>query len=148
VSITPADCKAARKLLGWSQHDLAIKMLVTTTVISQFESRVRLPWFLDLGELQRVFESAGVEFTNGGEPGVRMKGTSVDFDYDLDEIVSDGGWQISLRTAVKQYIEARKNLPPGGVIDPFLGRDHGKVPKLFDASHLEALAQLPEFRAR
>jgi transcriptional regulator with XRE-family HTH domain len=75
VSIIPAECAAARKLLGWSQYDLAIKMLVSTNVISQFESRVRLPWLLDLGELQRAFEARGVIFVeeNGDWPGVRLR---------------------------------------------------------------------------
>ena len=64
MSITPAECKAARKLVGWSQHDLAAKLLLTTTVICRFETRERLPWSLDLAELERLFEAAGIEFTD------------------------------------------------------------------------------------
>jgi transcriptional regulator with XRE-family HTH domain len=146
--ITGEQVKAARKLLGWSQVRLASQSGFADATLAKFERGEIRPSVLGLTTIKRALEAAGVEFTNGGQPGVRMRGIQVHFDYDLDEIVSDGGRQISLRTAVKQYIEARKNLPLGGVIDPFLGRDHGKVPNIFDASHLEALAQLPEFRSR
>jgi ribosome-binding protein aMBF1 (putative translation factor) len=75
MSITPAECKTARKLVGWSQHDLAAKLLLTTTVICRFETRERLPWSLNLAELERLFEAAGVEFTDD-EDGVRLKAKS------------------------------------------------------------------------
>jgi ribosome-binding protein aMBF1 (putative translation factor) len=58
MSITPAECMTARKLVGWSQHDLAAKLLLTKTVICRFETRERLPWSLDLAELERLFEAA------------------------------------------------------------------------------------------
>jgi transcriptional regulator with XRE-family HTH domain len=72
VSITPAECKAARKLVGWSQRDLATKLLLDKSAIRKFESRGRLPWTLDLVELRRLFEAAGLEFMND-EDGVRLK---------------------------------------------------------------------------
>jgi ribosome-binding protein aMBF1 (putative translation factor) len=72
VSITPAECKAARKLVGWSQRDLATKLLLDKSAIRKFESRERLPWTLDLVELRRLFEAAGLEFVND-EDGVRLK---------------------------------------------------------------------------
>jgi transcriptional regulator with XRE-family HTH domain len=64
MSITPAECKAARRRLGWSQHDLATRLVVAKDVIRQFESRESLPWALNLIELRRVFEAAGLEFTD------------------------------------------------------------------------------------
>jgi transcriptional regulator with XRE-family HTH domain len=75
VSITPAECKAARKLLGWSQDYVATKLRVGKQAIRKFESRERLPWTLDLAELQRLFEAAGVEF-DGDEAGVKHKAKS------------------------------------------------------------------------
>jgi ribosome-binding protein aMBF1 (putative translation factor) len=74
MSITPAECKTARKLVGWSQHDLAAKLLLTTTVICRFETRERL-WSLNLAELERLLEAAGVEFTDD-EDSVRLKAKS------------------------------------------------------------------------
>jgi transcriptional regulator with XRE-family HTH domain len=72
LSITPAECKAARKLLGWSQDHVATKLRIGKQAVRKFESRERLPWTLDLGKLQRLFEAAGVEFADG-EDGVKLK---------------------------------------------------------------------------
>jgi transcriptional regulator with XRE-family HTH domain len=76
VRITPAESKAARKLLGWSQEKLATELLINENSVSSFERRQRLPRQLDLVKLRRVFESAGVEFT-AGEPGVRRSRAQV-----------------------------------------------------------------------
>jgi transcriptional regulator with XRE-family HTH domain len=73
VSITPAECKAARKLLGWSQPKLAEMLFVAATVIGEFERRERLSPSLNFRKLRAIFEAAGVEFTNGGEPGIKLK---------------------------------------------------------------------------
>jgi transcriptional regulator with XRE-family HTH domain len=73
VSITSAECKAARKLLGWSQPKLAEMLYVGEGTIGQFERRRRRWPSLNLHKLRAVFEAAGVEFTNGGEPGVKLK---------------------------------------------------------------------------
>jgi transcriptional regulator with XRE-family HTH domain len=71
--ITPAESKAARKLLGWSQHDLATKLLIGQNSISAFERRERLSPMLDFAKLRAIFEAAGIEFTNGAEPEVKLK---------------------------------------------------------------------------
>jgi ribosome-binding protein aMBF1 (putative translation factor) len=71
--ITPAECNAARKPLGWSQRHVASKLLLDQSVIGKIESRKRLPRALDLGNLQRLFESAGVEFTVGAEPTLKAR---------------------------------------------------------------------------
>jgi transcriptional regulator with XRE-family HTH domain len=70
--LTPGQCKAARKLLRWSQDGLAAKLFLSSgDAIRDFESRTRLPWSLHLRRLQEVFEEAGVEFTDD-EAGVRF----------------------------------------------------------------------------
>jgi transcriptional regulator with XRE-family HTH domain len=73
LSITPAECKAARNLLGWSQPKLAGMLFIAGTVIGEFERRQRLSPSLNLRKLRAIFEAAGVEFTNGGKSGVRLK---------------------------------------------------------------------------
>jgi transcriptional regulator with XRE-family HTH domain len=71
--ITPAECKAARKLLGWAQSKLAEMLFVGEGTIGQFERRQRHWRSLNLHKLRSIFESAGVEFTNGEKSGVRLK---------------------------------------------------------------------------
>jgi transcriptional regulator with XRE-family HTH domain len=78
VSITPAECKAAREMLGWSQPQLAEMLFVGGTTIGQFERRLRHSPSLNLDKLRAVFEAAGVEFTNCGEPGVKLKAKAND----------------------------------------------------------------------
>jgi hypothetical protein len=65
----------------------------------------------------------------------------IDFDYDLEEIVTYGGKPMSLRTAIRQW----KALPreQQGLADFF--RDKGKEPSIFEFAHIKKLAKLPEF---
>ena len=69
--ITHKQARAARLLLGWKQRDAAQKVASATPVVSQAE-RGR---FSDTtaARLRAAYEAAGVEFTNGGQPGVRMR---------------------------------------------------------------------------
>jgi transcriptional regulator with XRE-family HTH domain len=67
--------KAARALLGWSQDALADAAAVSRPTVKRLESRKG-----DLGgrpdtieRLRRTLERNGIEFMNGGSPGVRIK---------------------------------------------------------------------------
>jgi transcriptional regulator with XRE-family HTH domain len=71
--ITPAEAKAARTLLGWSQSDVNARVGVGKDAIGDFERRDRLSLTLDPAKLERTFESAGAEFTNGKRPSVRLR---------------------------------------------------------------------------
>jgi transcriptional regulator with XRE-family HTH domain len=72
-SFTPEQCRAARALLNWSQSQLAGASTVSTKTIADFERGSRAPYYRTLADIQRALESAGVEFTNGEQPGVRLK---------------------------------------------------------------------------
>lgn len=72
--LTPALCRAARGLLNWTVRDLAQKAEFSSATISRFENERQQPHRATLRHLQQVFEAGGVEFTNGGQPGVRMRG--------------------------------------------------------------------------
>jgi transcriptional regulator with XRE-family HTH domain len=71
--ITAGQLRAARGLLGWSQTDLAAKANVGRATIADFESGKRAPYARTLDVLRFALEAAGVEFTNGSEPGVKLK---------------------------------------------------------------------------
>jgi transcriptional regulator with XRE-family HTH domain len=73
MSFIAAQCRAARALLNWSQADLANASKVATKTIADFEREDRSPYQRTLADIQGAIESAGVEFTNGAQPGVRMK---------------------------------------------------------------------------
>ena len=61
--ITGDQVATARKLLGWTPMDLAFHLGVSETTIVLFERGVRRLPALDVCELFKVFEDAGVEFT-------------------------------------------------------------------------------------
>jgi transcriptional regulator with XRE-family HTH domain len=73
MSFTPAQCRAARALLNWSQATLAETSKVATKTVADFEREVRTPYDRTIADIRRALEAAGVEFTNGGQPGVRLK---------------------------------------------------------------------------
>jgi ribosome-binding protein aMBF1 (putative translation factor) len=73
VSITPAECKAARELLGWSRARLAARADdISESTIRTFEGGSR-PAEQKIIAIERALEAAGVAFTNGAEPGVKLK---------------------------------------------------------------------------
>jgi predicted transcriptional regulator len=73
--VTPAQCRAARGLLAWSQQDLARKAGVGIVTVHQLEAGTSQPRHATIAVILRAFEAAGVEFLdeNGGGPGVRLK---------------------------------------------------------------------------
>jgi transcriptional regulator with XRE-family HTH domain len=71
--MTPAQCRAARGLLKWGQDDLASAASVSAVTIRNFENEKSSPQRASLAMMVRALEAAGVEFTNGDRPGVRMK---------------------------------------------------------------------------
>jgi transcriptional regulator with XRE-family HTH domain len=71
--ISPAQCRAARGLLDWSQQRLAETANVGNATIRNFENGHSSPRNATLDVLRRALEAAGVEFTNGAEPGVNSR---------------------------------------------------------------------------
>ncbi|MGA3310142.1 MAG: helix-turn-helix transcriptional regulator [Xanthobacteraceae bacterium] len=63
---TPAQSRAARALLGWSQQDLARKASVATSTVADFERGHRSPVPNNLEALKSTLETAGVTFLPGG----------------------------------------------------------------------------------
>jgi transcriptional regulator with XRE-family HTH domain len=74
-TITPALCRAARGLLGWTQDDLAKAARVGLNTLRNFEAGKSAPMTNNLGAMQAAFEGAGVEFIpeNGGGAGLRLR---------------------------------------------------------------------------
>ncbi len=70
--MTPAQCRAARTLLGWSQEHLANVASLSTSTVRDFESQKRPPQPTTVGLLRRALECAGIEFTDGDMPDVRL----------------------------------------------------------------------------
>jgi transcriptional regulator with XRE-family HTH domain len=73
MTITAAQLKSARQVLGWSQDDVAAASGLETITIAQFEHGKQSPSRAALADIRMTLEAAGAEFTSGGEPGVRLQ---------------------------------------------------------------------------
>jgi hypothetical protein len=75
MSITPAQCRGARGLLGWSQANLSEASKTATKTIADFERGAREPYPRTLEDVREALEKAGIEFIdeNGGGAGVRLR---------------------------------------------------------------------------
>ena len=67
--------KAARSLIGWEQHQLALKARVAISTIRRLEGlngRIGAH-FETVEKIRRAFEDAGIEFLGDPNPGVRLR---------------------------------------------------------------------------
>jgi hypothetical protein len=79
--VTPAQCRAARELLGWSPERLGAASGVYGSVVYAFEANGRVINPIDrsrpvdrIAAIQAALEEAGIEFIdNGSGPGVRLR---------------------------------------------------------------------------
>jgi DNA-binding transcriptional regulator YiaG len=74
--LSPAQCRAARGLVEWSQDELATRAEVGNSTVRDFEKGRRVPLDDNLTAMRRALEDAGVEFLparNGKGVGVRLR---------------------------------------------------------------------------
>jgi transcriptional regulator with XRE-family HTH domain len=71
MTISPEQSRAARGLMDWSQTELGARANLSESTIRDFEKGRRVPTVNNLAAIRTALESAGVEFTNGEQPGVQ-----------------------------------------------------------------------------
>jgi transcriptional regulator with XRE-family HTH domain len=78
LKVSVRQIKAARMLLDWSQDRLAEAASVGIATIKRLEAQDNGLGGRDdtVGKIVGALEAAGVEFTNGGQPGVRLRKTA------------------------------------------------------------------------
>ena len=69
--VLPVQCRMARAALGLGVRELAAAAKVSIDTVARFERGDDLKE-RTIDALQRALEAAGVEFTNGDQPGVRL----------------------------------------------------------------------------
>ncbi|BDG74257.1 helix-turn-helix domain-containing protein [Roseomonas fluvialis] len=75
MSLSPAQCRAARALLAWTQDDLAERAQVSRGTIRGFETGQHALQRATAAAIRRALEAGGValvEADGGGGPGVRF----------------------------------------------------------------------------
>jgi transcriptional regulator with XRE-family HTH domain len=72
--ISGPQVRAARAFLGWTAKELAQRAEVGLSTVQRIENAVGPPnaYGSNLAAIQSALESAGIEFTDGEAPGVRM----------------------------------------------------------------------------
>jgi transcriptional regulator with XRE-family HTH domain len=73
MTVSPQQSRAARGLLDWSQTELGARANLSESTIRDFEKGRRVPAINNLAAIRAALEKAGVEFTNGEQPGVRLR---------------------------------------------------------------------------
>jgi transcriptional regulator with XRE-family HTH domain len=75
LKVSVRQIKAARMLLDWSQDRLAEAAGIGIATIKRLEAQDKGLGGRDdtVSKIVGAFEAAGVEFTNGGQPGVRLR---------------------------------------------------------------------------
>ena len=72
-SFSAAQCRGARGMLAWNQGQLADAANVSRMTVVEFEGGRRAPHPNNLAAIRTALEAAGVVFTDGEEPGVRLR---------------------------------------------------------------------------
>jgi transcriptional regulator with XRE-family HTH domain len=73
MTLTPAQCRAARGLVDWSQSKLAESSNLGVSTVKNFEAGRSVPTINNVAAIRAALEAAGVIFTNGDEPGVKLR---------------------------------------------------------------------------
>ncbi len=73
--LTSDQIRSARAMLRWSAQELATKAGVGVSTVQRMENAVGVPSASgkNLDAVQRALEAGGVTFTNGDEPGVKLR---------------------------------------------------------------------------
>lgn len=71
--IGPAQARAARALLNWTREQLAAASNTPMRTVARFELGEGAPRATTVRAIRAALEAAGVIFTDGEEPGVKLR---------------------------------------------------------------------------
>lgn len=63
----PTQCRAARALLRWSQHELSVRSGVKILALQRFETEKSNPFVSTRDKIERTLINAGIELTDTGD---------------------------------------------------------------------------------
>ena len=114
--ITGAQIRQARKLLGWSVKELGRRAKLAASTVHRAECVDGEPPITEAhaAVLRHVLERRGVEFTNGDEPNVKLKGEAqVNDELSLppDTLVV-GEFTVHLRQGGARIADSLTRTPP------------------------------------
>lgn len=74
--MTAGQLRPARALIGWTREQLSKASGVSVATLARLERMGGSPQHRTSAMLRTTLEAAGVEFTDGDKPGVRLSGAS------------------------------------------------------------------------
>ena len=104
MTITAAQCRAARGLLAWSQEELATNALVSRATVADFEANARRPMRNNLASMRDCMFAAGVEFTDEKEGGVGVKFREQKIEYIKNVRIDGGDASLQMRYAGEPFV--------------------------------------------
>ncbi len=103
MSISAAQCRAARALLDWSQDQLAKNAHVSRATVADFERNNRMPMRNNLISITAALEAAGVAFIPDNDEGAGVRFRKVELEYNKTIRPLDIGLSMSVRYRQKPY---------------------------------------------
>lgn len=89
ILMSGSQSRAARALLGWSQADLAAKVGLGEDAVSAFEAGTGDPASGQVEALRSALMNAGIIFSNGAEPGVKLSSRGRDEGTRADDLTTE-----------------------------------------------------------
>jgi len=140
--VTGNQLRAARALAEVDQQSVADRAEVSVNTIRNMEARGSEPitsGAVTLRRVQAALEAAGVEFTNGGQPGVRMKAAKTDIKFealrDQNEIFLKGrDGEVSVIVKLDKSLFAPSVSMPGWL--DTLRRSVGQISKIANVKYV------------
>lgn len=78
IVLNDGHVRAARGLLNWTLADLSARSGISAKTIQRWESNQHRPTQETRTRIRAAFEEMGIEFLNGGQPGVRLVGVKTE----------------------------------------------------------------------
>lgn len=103
MSISAAQCRAARALLDWSQEQLAKNAHVSRATIADFERNFREPIRNNMISIASALEAAGITFIGEDDEGAGVRFRKVEIEYNTNLKVLDIGLSMSIRYKGEPY---------------------------------------------
>lgn len=91
-AMSPAQSRAARGMLDWSQAELAAKAGLDERFVRDFEAELGDPASGAISALHSVLVGAGILFLEDDAPGVRLSRRGTDEGTRLDQLTSENDW--------------------------------------------------------
>jgi transcriptional regulator with XRE-family HTH domain len=103
MTITAAQCRAARAMLDWTQDQLAENAQVGRATVADFERNMRMPMRQNLISIVSALEAAGVAFIPENGQGVGVRFRKIELEYSRTVRPESGDIVLSVRYRGRPY---------------------------------------------